>query len=260
MSEINISKTLGSGSADLQGMVINYEYEGFGGFYLKIQDNTVKWQGFVGAFKDIVRVMYPIISKVAEGIYFLSWETHPHNGDNVVYNFNDMSVYAHLGGEGDVFSVISGKIYSVNSPECIEPEGESMDIDKVMELLTINSERAGKTLEQALAGKVGPADESGKEQLSGKTLKYQTDEGEVSLSFDKNVTRVCVRNAPVKEYLTQATLIDEGIYFISWAGEHSGNHIVFNSHTMKIYKQIMSDGSRQEAIYEVTSFNDSTIN
>ncbi len=61
---------LGSGSADLQGRVINYEYDGFGGFYLKIQDSTVKWQGFVGAFKNIVRVMYPIASKIADGIYF----------------------------------------------------------------------------------------------------------------------------------------------------------------------------------------------
>lgn len=257
MSETNSSIALGSGSADLQGTVINYEYDGFGGFYLKIQGNTVKWQGFVGVFKGITRVMYPIASKVADGIYFLSWETHPGNGDNVVYNFNDNTVFGHLGGEFDIFSMISGDIHCCNELGCIEPEGEAMDIETVMELLLSNSEKAGMTLEQALAGKAGPADEEAKRQLSGKTLQYQTEGGVVRVSVDNENTVVKTTDSPTKSYMTHATLIAEGIYFLSWGGEHSGNHIVFNSHSMKVYKQIMPDGSRQESIYEVISFTNS---
>lgn len=260
MPESIDTNPLGSGSADLQGAVINYEYDDFGGFYLKIQDDTVKWQGYVGAFKDIVRVMYPVASKIAEGVYFLSWETHPGNGDNVVYNFNDMTVYAHLGGEGDAFSVISGEIYNRDSPDSIEPEGESMDIDKVMELLVANSEKAGMTLEQALAGKAGPADQEGKTVLTGKTLQYQTEAGPVSVNINNEKTLVSVGSSPLKEHATHATLIEDGIYFISWVGEHSGNHIVFNSHNMKVYKQILPDGIRHEVIYDVISFADSNKN
>ncbi|MFL2840643.1 MAG: hypothetical protein ACJ0BT_02240 [Pseudohongiellaceae bacterium] len=252
--ETSIAK-LGSGYAELEGSIINYEYKGFGGFYLKLHDGTVKWQGFSGAFKDIVRVVYPKVSKIGENIYFLSWETHPENGDNVVYNFNNMTVYAHLGG-GDSFTHISGEIYYHNTLECIEPVGEPMEIEEVMDLLTVNAEKASMTLEQALAGQTGPADEKGKNLLSGKTIQYQTPEGKVSISIDGDITTVKVGNDASETHLTHTTIVADGIYFISWGGNYSGNHIVFNSFSMKVYKQILPDGSRQEAIYGAILFTD----
>ncbi len=132
-----------------------------------------------------------------------------------------------------------------------------MDIDEVIALLEKNAQAMGLTLDEALAGKAGPADEAGKRQLTGKTIQYQSDDGIVSVSIDNEDTLVKIGDGGSKKYITHATLVAEGVYFISWAGDHSGNHIVFNSHTMKVYKQIMPDRTRQEGIYEVISFADS---
>ena len=77
----------GSGYKDLEGDIINYEYEGFGSFRLHIFDNTIKWRGVGGNFNDIVNRVVPQISRVAENIYFMSWATGGQGGDNVMVNF-----------------------------------------------------------------------------------------------------------------------------------------------------------------------------
>lgn len=56
-------------------------------------------------------------------------------------------------------------------------------------------------------------------------------------------------------HATHATQIAEDVFFISWGGAHGGNHIVFNAATMKVYDQIMPDGTRREAIYDANCFD-----
>lgn len=251
----------GSGWEDINGTVVNYEYSGFGGFYLHFRDNKVLWHGYVGTFKDITREVTPQVSKVADGIYFLSWQTANGGGDNVVLNFADAAVYAHIGGDSG-FEMISGVIHCRDTPECNRPAGESMERMQVMQILTRNAREAGfGNLMQAMAtrkknARKSSADEQGQAELTGKTLVYEAPEGTIRVSINGDETASSVAGGESRTSATYATRIADGIWFISWDGRPAGNHIVFNSHNMRIYDQIRADGIRREVIYEAACFSD----
>jgi len=250
------NKDLGSGFAEVKGKTINYEYRKFGGFYVNVQDSgRVKWRGFVGAFKDIVREVDPIYSKVADDLYFFSWETRPSRGDNVVFDLKNNTVHAHLGGGDDPgFTFISGDVYCFDTPDCKRPHGDTMGPEETMEKLAENAAQSGMTLEQSIAGEPGEDDANGKQQLTGKTIAYQTDEGIVRVAIDDDQTTVTTGDNEATTHLTHATVIVDGIWFVSWNGPHAGNHIVFNSQQMKVYDHIGSDGERKESIYNAVCF------
>lgn len=246
----------GSGWDEVDGSIVNYEYDGFGGFYLHFRDNKIKWKGFSGGFTGVVNLIVPQVSKVAEDIYFLSWKTQGNSGDNVVVNFQDMSVFAHLGGASS-FNLISGVVHCRNTPDCIAPEGEVMEGPQIMQTLMKNAQDAGfsNPMEAMAGGGMGPADEQGMAELTGKTFAYETPEGQVKVSVNGEETTTSIGDAEPVTSPTYATYIAEGIYYVSWDGEPSGNHVVFNSHNMRVYDQILADGTRAEAIYTATCFS-----
>ena len=252
---------LGSGWDDIDGSVVNYEYAGFGGFYLHFQDNKVAWQGYVGAFKGVTREVTPQVSKVADDIYFISWRTANGGGDNVVLDFADGTVYAHIGGDSD-FELISGVIHCRDTPGCNRPAGESMQRMQVMQILTRNAREAGfDNLMEGMAARKGngsrsPADEQGQAELTGKTLVYEAPEGTIRVSINGDETTSSLGSGELRTSATYATRIADGIWFISWDGRPAGNHVVFNSHNMRIYDQIRADGARKEVIYEASCFSD----
>ena len=258
----------GSGYASMDGDVINYEYYDFGGFQLLMSDHRLKWRGAGGLFDGVVALVSPQVSAVADNIYFMSWPTQGEGGDNVVVNFNAMTVNAHLGG-GDRFRLIHGVVHCRNSSDCIAPEGDVMSPEEAMQTLMANAQRTG------LAGPPGappggppggppgappeadplsPADLAAREALRGKVLRYDADHGVTSIEVADDATIVGVDDDETS-HATHATQIADDVFFISWGGAHGGNHIVFNAATMKVYDQIMPDGTRREAIYDASCFD-----
>lgn len=251
----------GSGYAGMDGDVINYEYYDFGGFQLLMSDHRLKWRGAGGLFDGVVAQVSPQVSEVAENIYFMSWPTQGEGGDNVVVNFDAMTVNAHLGG-GDRYRLIHGVVHCRNSSNCIAPEGDVMNPDEVMQTLRANAQRTGQADPPggppggpAEAGPLSPADLAAREALRGKVLRYGTDSGITSVEVADDATIVSEDGADETSHATHATQIADGVFFISWGGAHGGNHIVFNAATMKVYDQIMPDGTREEAIYDASCFD-----
>ena len=251
----------GSGYAGMDGDVINYEYYDFGGFQLFMSDHRLKWRGAGGLFDGVVAQVSPQVSEVAENIYFMSWPTQGEGGDNVVVNFDAMTVNAHLGG-GDRYRLIHGVVHCRNSSNCIAPEGDVMNPDEVMQTLRANAQRTGQADPPggppggpAEAGPLSPADLAAREALRGKVLRYGTDSGITSVEVADDATIVSEDGADETSHATHATQIADGVFFISWGGAHGGNHIVFNAATMKVYDQIMPDGTREEAIYDASCFD-----
>lgn len=249
----------GSGHAELEGTLINYEYVGFGGFYLAIQEDTIKWKGFVGSFKNVIAEVDPQVSKVGDDLYLLSWPVSGNNGDNVLMNFRDMTVFGHL-SQGGPIDMISGSIYCVNEPECIEPEGEPMGTPRFVLGLVQNMVRTRTWISDATLGVAGPGDFAGREELLGKVFIYETDTETVTVRFLDEQQNAALEGmsddelAP-NQYLVNATLAGEGIYFMSWQIGEGDQHIVYNSHSGKVYDHIADDGTREEMIYEAISLD-----
>ena len=253
----------GSGFADLNGDVINYEYYDFGGFRLHMSERGLKWRGVGGEFDGVTALVTPQVSKVADGIYFMSWPTMGEGGDNVVVNFDAMTVNAHLGG-GNRFRLITGVIHCHNSSDCPAPEGDPMRPDQVMQTLMTNRQRAGRGGPPGgpggpgappPAGPLSAADQAARDALRGMVLRYESDEGTINVEVADDATLVSVDGADAASHATHATQIAGDIFFVSWGGPHGGNHIVFNTKTMQVFDQIMSDGTRKEAIYDASCFD-----
>ena len=255
----------GSGYAGMDGDVINYEYYDFGGFHLLMSDHGLKWRGAGGLFDGVVALVSPQVSRVAENIYYMSWPTQGEGGDNVVVNFDAMTVNAHLGG-GDRFRLIHGVVHCRNSSDCIAPEGDVMSPEEVMQTLMANAQRTRQAGPSGgppgsppgappEADPLSPAALAAREALRGKMLRYETDSGTTSVEVADNATIVSVDGADETSHATHATQIADGVFLISWGGAHGGNHIVFNAATMKVYDQIMPDGTRGEAIYDANCFD-----
>lgn len=246
----------GGGYADLDGDVINYEYSDFGGFHVLLSDNKITWHGYPGFFKDIVSRVEPQVSRVADNVYFASWATVRENGDNVVWNFEDMRVYAHLGG-GRAFKMIHGVIHCHNGGDCKAPARTVMQPQQRMQQLMTNVQSLGfANPGEAMAptGEMGPHDQAGMRALTGKLVVYMTPEGLTKLEFQDTKTLVSIDHGPAETHSTHATLVADGVYFVSWGGRFGGNHVVFNANTMQLYDQIQSDGSRVESIHAVSCF------
>lgn len=86
----------GSGYAAAENSVVNYTYNNFGGFYVTVANHKLRWQGFHGYFYGLVSANPPQISEVAPNVFLKSWTTRGTGSDNVVMNFNNHRVTAHL--------------------------------------------------------------------------------------------------------------------------------------------------------------------
>ena len=247
----------GSGYAALDGNVINYEYYDFGGFQLLMSGHRLKWRGAGGLFDGVVALVSPQVSQVADNIFFMSWPTQGDGGDNVVVNFDAMTVNAHLGG-GDRFRLIHGVVHCRNSSDCITPEGDVMSPEEAMQTLMANAQRTGQPFPPGGPPEAGPLSSAAlaaRDALRGKLLLYETGRGITSVEVADDATNVSADGTEETSHATHATQIAEDVFLVSWGGPHGGNHIVFNAATMKVYDQIMPDGTRREAIYDASCFD-----
>jgi hypothetical protein len=249
--------TSGSGYRDLEGRIVNYSYNDFGGFRISLFDNQIKWIGFETYFTGTAAQSPLQASRVAEGIYFLSWGS-PETGDNVVHNFNTMKVSAHIRstaqtGEKNDFNMISGVIYCKDTPECVFPTVPLTAREEFPEKLQNNAERYGLPPLSSIVRPLTDADASARQELAGITITYATPEGPISVEVDDDQTYVSTNGKKPKRYKTYATKIDHNIYYVSWYdGVSIGQHIMFNRNTMRAFDHVSPEGERREAIYRIT--------
>lgn len=260
----------GPGYKDLEGKVWKYEYVDFGGFKITAADNKIRWEGFVGLFKGVTAKVDAQVSRVGDGIYLCSWQAGPPgHGDNVVYNFNDMTVRAHLGGGND-FLMIHGTIYCFgNIGECEAPGNEVTPMPQIMKKLQENAKsmkEQGKKVPP-----LGPIDPNssisktinkteGYKALLNKALHYRFENGKevkLAISNEKIRVRYSDHNGIIekKPHIFQ---ISKGVFFISWGGPQpmAPEHIIFNEKEMKVYDQIDPKGKRVAMEAKVTCFGD----
>ncbi|MDG2090428.1 MAG: hypothetical protein P8J61_04870 [Gammaproteobacteria bacterium] len=250
----------GSGYADLEGSIINYSYEDFGGFSLIWADHKVRWDAMHGYYYDMQAETVPQVSKVADDIYFTSWGTL-NGGDNVVHDFNAMTVHAHLnpGSPWIPMDNIYGVVHCKDTPDCVVPaETMSPSFKTTAEILAENAEllnlpprrRRGLYITEP-----GSSDIAARNELEGLAITYETPFGTTRIEVDGVETRITENQESMLVYPTNATKIADGIYFISWVGGGpGGSHVVFNRQTMKAFDQISPIGERAEAIYDLTCF------
>ena len=229
----------GPGYLDLEGKVFHYAYEGFAGFRVLIERNRLKFQGVSGEFEGITKLETPQFSKVSDGVYFMSWSVLGDMGDNVVVNLRDMKVFGHL-GPGSDYRQIHGDIHCFGTVEqCDPPVGRIQStLESVIRVMLRNGPPG--SADHASERRATPAARA----LEGKELRYRVADGpSVTLRVENHTAIVDEGHGPEPRGGT-FTQPDEHLYFVSWDGEHGGQHIVFNEKTMEVHDQIAPDGTR----------------
>ena len=229
----------GPGYPDLDGKVFNYAYEGFAAFRVLVARNRLLFEGVSGEFEGVRMLQVPQISRVDDGIYFMSWQVRGDMGDNVLVNTVDMKVFGHLGAGSD-YRQIHGDIACFGTTqECDAPAGEPQSviggIARVMLRRLFGSDADGDSSSPA---------QPGAHALDNLSLVYALPDGEaVSLRIENG--GVLVEEAG--QFIARGGVVTQAadqIYLVSWDGDHGGQHIVFNARTMEIHDQIATDGTR----------------
>ncbi len=82
---------------ELIGKVLNYRYNDAADLRVVIRADGIFWQGTSGPLQDMRGGGSGLrLSKIAEGIYFGTWANEAGGEDSIVWNFNDMRVFAHV--------------------------------------------------------------------------------------------------------------------------------------------------------------------
>ncbi len=253
----NLKTTVsGSGYDDLRGMVINYGYDFFDNFNLTVYNNKVKWHGQVGYFAGIAREVIPQASKVAEGIYFVSWSTGV-GGDNVVFNFNEHTVNAHLFDMSapDLILNIHGKIFNVNTEDTVYPHALLTPDEEMLPLITKNFEERKLLPDYGFVKTLSPLPEDvlARQELMGKSIIIKTVEGELKIFFDGEKMHLELGNRTLT-YMTTVTKIADAVYFISWENDAFRGHMVCNVKTKQAFQHLRPSGERKEEICNIVDF------
>ncbi len=196
LSHVTETQDVGSGYRDLEGLTLAYNYVGFGSFELAFYDNRLKWRGFGDGFFDkIVSQVNPTVSKVAENVYFLSWNT-PGGTDNVVVNFDLGTVHAHLwSGTGSVddysdFDQIHGEILCAPSKDCAFPEGAPTGMFGKLYRFILNSWKYDLPSLTEFQPPLVSSHADGLAELTGRTLRYVGDAGGADHSTCRNFVTI----------------------------------------------------------------------
>ena len=254
-------KFSGSGYAAVEGAVINYTYNNFGGFYLTVENHTLRWEGFHGYFYGLVSATPPQISEVAPGIFLYSWRTRGTGSDNVVHNYKTMRVTAHLqpdDGRGDAIQMIHGVVHGQNTPTCNRPSDKLTPRADFGPRLMQNAKEFGlpPMFDPALNNTPrAQADIVARQELAGQAIVYTAPEGTYRIEVDGDTTRVSIDSGPAEPFQTYASKLAEDLYFISWMGGVGGSHVVINATTRKVYDHILPSGERRESIFELDCFD-----
>ena len=250
----------GSGYAAAEGAVVNYTYNNFGGFYLTVENHTIRWEGFHGYFHGLSSANSPQISEVAPDVFLFSWRTRGNGSDNVVLNYNTMRVSAHLqpnDGAGEAIQMIHGVVHCKSTPECIRPREELTPKDQFGPSMANTIKEFGlPPLHDAAVNNVAraAADIAARSELKGSIIAYDTPEGRYEVKVDGNQTRVKIGNGEPATYQTYASKVADDLYFISWMGGVGGSHIVVNKATRTVYDHILPSGERRESIFKLICF------
>jgi len=86
---------------ELEGKVFHWTYPAVNGsqsgvFHALIKDRRLFFECVEGTMKGISASVNPQFSKIAVGIYFLSWQTPMGGEDSIVANFNTKEIHAHV--------------------------------------------------------------------------------------------------------------------------------------------------------------------
>jgi len=90
---------------ELEGKVFHWTYppvngDSSGVFHVLIKDKRLFFESIQGSTKGISASVNPQFSKIAAGIYFLSWQTSMGGEDSIVLNFNTKEIHAHIKAAG----------------------------------------------------------------------------------------------------------------------------------------------------------------
>ena len=169
-----------------------------------MSDRGLKWRGVGGEFDGVISLVTPQVSKVADDIYFMSWPTMGEGGDNVVVNFDAMTVNAHLGG-GNRFRLITGVIHCRDSRDCTPPEGDAMQPNQIMQTLMTNRQRSGRAGPPGAPPPAAPlsqADQAAREALRDMVLTYESDHGTISIEVADDATLVSIDGGAPESHAT----------------------------------------------------------
>lgn len=254
-SDSKLAKILdgnGSGYADLEGDIINYTYNQFGGFQLRFADKKLNWQGMSGYFRGVSQQVDPIVSKVADDVYFMSWPTPGEGSDNVVMNFKSMQVFAHLTQpNGQDMSIIEGVIDCRNGSTCAAPSDDLTPPPGILSLINTNmAEQNLPPMNEAFTQSMSPtgADKSAIEELVDLQIDYETSDEKLSLRIGAKESVLKRENGELERVESYSTKVAEGIYFVSWLSASGDNHIVFNKDTNSAIDLVSADGERTEVV------------
>ncbi|MDE0129124.1 MAG: nuclear transport factor 2 family protein [Gammaproteobacteria bacterium] len=117
----------------LAGKVFNYQYSNGAELRVQFHADSMSWEGVAGPLKDMRGTNGGLrLSRIAENIYFGTWLTDEGGEDSVVYNLDDMTVFAHvLGGQQNTVFQIDGTIGCFGSEsECDAPNTLPMSRDE----------------------------------------------------------------------------------------------------------------------------------
>lgn len=264
MEPLNIGRDerFGSGYDDLRGMVINYGYDGFDDFHLAVNNGRYTWQGQKLYFDGISTVVFPVVSRCADGIYFSSWPIGPAASDNVVVNFNTMTVNAHLHPEDNevmAMEMIHGPVTSVNEPDTAFPHCELTPVEEIYPRIEANM--AAKDLPPLFDPDANnrarfEEDVAARRELAGVEIAYRTRSTHYRLTVDGEVTTVTKDDGDPVEYQTYATKIADAVFFLSWAEGSPGKHIIVNADSGNVFDNLTEAGERTEGIFALLQFGE----
>lgn len=258
-TSVSSSSSNGSGYADLDGDIINYVYNDFGGFQLRFSENKLNWHGMGGYFEGVAQQVVPTASKISEDVYFMSWPTPGQGSDNVVMNLKTMQVFAHLTDpSGKEISVIDGAIICRNGSECAAPPTELTPPPEIVQKITSNMTELDLPPMNDLALDSRPlnsADLEALEDLMGLQIDYLADASPVSLRVGNRESLIKTQNGDLTRVQSFSTKVGEDLYFISWFDAQGDNHILFDRAQSTATDLVSESGQRQETVTEISCFD-----
>ncbi len=224
------TKQTGNGYDDLRGGVINYSYEGFDDFALVIYNKKVKWLGLSAYYKGISQEFTPMISKINDDIYYMSWIT-PLGRDDVVLNFAHSHVHA-TSKAGNSTVNVHGKITQFNTEKAVFPHATLTANEDIMKMIEQNIKELGlHPLDPNMPSPEYEVDKQAKEELMDKLILIKGG----NVTYKLNVGHFHIHENDEKFSLFSATKMGDSVYFITWIKGDNKKSIVIDLNTNQAY-------------------------
>ena len=130
--------------AEMVGKVLNYEYADAAELRVLIHDDGISWEGVSGNLRGMrSRSSGLRLTRVDEDIYFATWVTATGGEDSIVFNLNDMTVFAHVldGRQGNTFQ-LDGVIRCFGDENtCVAPDTTPMSSEERRAIFNRNAQQ-----------------------------------------------------------------------------------------------------------------------